>query len=370
MKKLLNTLEIGSFMFYIMRCSFIGITINNLIYIANQDSYLSIILGFIIGFIPLFLYYYLFNYNPNINIIELIEKLLGRNLGKLINLLMSIFVLFFSTIIYWNFTTFITSQYLSNTPSMAISILFVFPTIYLLSKGIFVIARSSVIMFYICIILTLLPFIGLFFQVNFDNFLPFFYNGPIPILKGSFIYISNNILPIFLLLIIPKKMIRNDDKLINRLLFIYIITSIILFILFFITLGIFGVKLAKIFQYPEFHLLKRVSLFGFIQRIESTLSIQWILDLFMSNILALYYFLESTKITFHIKNERTYQILLVISSIFVMISSNFIFSNNTVGSSFLMYRFSFLIYLFFFLIPFFLVIIAHIKRKKLKIKTQ
>lgn len=362
MKKMLSSLEVGTFLFYIMRCFFIGITINNVIYIANQDSYLSIIIGFILGFIPLFLFYYLSKYNDTLNIVQLIEKLLGKTWGKLINIILSIFVLFLSIIIYWNFTTFITSQYLTNTPPLAVGIVFLVPTIYLLSKGLLVIAKSSVIMFYICIILSILPLIGLFFQVNLNHFLPFLNHGFPPILKGTFFYLSNNILPIFLLLIIPRNMIHDQKKLPKKLLLFYIVTTILLFLLFFLTLGIFDVNLSKMFHYPEFHLLKRVSLFGFIQRIEGTLSIQWILDLFMSNILTLYYFLESTKITFRLKRQKTYQIMIILASIFVTLASNSIFNNNTIGTTFLMYQFPFLIYCFFFILPFFLVLIAHYKK--------
>ncbi len=363
MKTKLSCLEMSTFMFYIMRCFFIGITINNIVYIANQDSYLSIIIGFLIGFIPLLLFYYLSSYKKELNIVELIEHLLGPYLGKGINLILSVFILFLSTIIYWNFTTFIASQYLSDTPALAISFIFLFPTIYLLNKGIYVIAKSSVMMFYICIVLTLLPFIGLFFQLDMDNFLPFLYQGPTPVLKGSFIYLTNNVLPIFLLLIIPKEMVEEHRKLPKNLILFYIMTTILLFILFFLTLGIFGVNLTKFFQYPEFHLLKRASLFGFIQRIESTLSIQWILDLFMCNIIALYYVVESMRITFHIQSKKIYQIILITVSLFVSIASNHVFKNNTIGAEFLMFPFSFLLYLFFFLIPFFLILIAHMKRK-------
>ena len=44
----------------------------------------------------------------------------------------------------------------------------------------------------------------------------------------------------------------------------------------FLVMSVFGVELATLYQYPEFQILRRVSLGGFIERVESTLSIQWI----------------------------------------------------------------------------------------------
>ena len=364
MKKMLSSFEISTLMFYVMRCSFIGITINNLIYIAKQDSYISILFGFIIGFIPLFLFFYLSKYRSDLNFVELVELVVGKKIGKVLNILFSIFILLFSTIAYWNLINFITSQYLSNTPAIAISIVFLLPTIYLLSKGIVVIAKSSIIIFYICIFLSLLPLIGLFFQTNLDNLLPFMNNGSIPILKGSYIYIANNILPICLLLIIPRDMVYDENKFQKKLVLFYCITSLLLFILFFLTLSIFGVKLAKMYQYPEFHLLKKVSLIGFIQRTESTLSIQWILDIFMSNILALYFFCQSIKTTFQIKNDKIYNIIIITTSIFVALMSNYIFKNNTIGIEFLKFKLPILSNIFFFFFPLLIAFITWIKKIK------
>lgn len=351
MKRVLNSFEVSTFAFYLMRCSFVGVTINNLILVAKQNSYISIIIGFIIGFIPLLILLYLMNVKKDFSFPQLVEYHFGNFSGRIINIAILIFVLFLSIIIYWNLTNLINSQYLSLTPALMIGLVFLVPTIYLLSKGIIVIAKSSVIFFYIAIILFFIPFLGLIFQIDISNLLPFFNDGINPILDGSYQYIANNVLPLFLLMSIPKNMIKDDKSFNKRVIWIYCFVCFALFSILFLTITVFGVKLSVIYQYPEFHLLKHVSLIGFIQRIESTLSIQWILDLFMANLLALYYFTETVNNIFNVKSDKIKKIIIYTTSTFILIASNYVFANNTIGSDFLKNTLPTLLYIFFLAIP-------------------
>lgn len=367
MKKLLSSLEICTFSYFIMRCAFVGITINNLILIAKQDSYISIIFGFILGFIPLLLFLYIMDYRKNYNFPELITHLFGKVIGKGINILLCIFMMSLSIIIFWNLTNLINSQYLSKTPAIVVGTVFFFPTIYLLFKGPSVIGKSSVILFYFSIILCVLPFIGLIFQINIGNIFPILDEGLIPVLKGTHQYLANNILPIFLIMSFPKDMIHDQKKFNKRIIITYCIVGFILFSTFFLTLSIFGVKLATLYQYPEFHLLKRVSIIGFIQRIESTLSIQWIFDLFMTNLFTLYFLHTSIENIFHITKTNMKNLIIFILTFFTLIVSNYVFNNNTIGTIFLKNIFPSFLTIFFFLLP--IIVFIRILMDKQKNKT-
>lgn len=366
MRKLLSNLEMSSFSYFIMRCAFIGISMNNLILITQQDSCISILLGFVIGFIPLFLFLSIMDYRRDYNFSELINHLFGKTLGKCINIILSLFLILLSIIIFWDLTNLITSQYLSKTPAFVVGIVFFIPTVYLLLKGIAVIGKSSTILFFISLILFLIPFFGLFFQVKFSHLFPILNQGVTPILKGTHQYIANNILPLFLILAIPKDMIKDQKKFNKNMILSYTLINLTLFCILFFTLTVFGVELANLYQYPEFHLLKRVSIGGFVQRIESTLSIQWIFDLFMTNLLTLYFLHTTLETTFHITKTKKKNIIIFIVSLICLIASNYIFSNNTIGTEFLKNTFPSLLTIFFFLLP--LAIILRIKMDKQKIE--
>ena len=351
MKKLLSSFEICVFAYFIMRGFFVGITINNLILTTKQDGYISIIVGFIIGLIPLLLYLYLINYNHQYNFIDILNAEFEKKVGKIITIFLGLFCLLFSTISFWNLTNLINSQYLANTPTFFIGLIFFIPMIYILSQNINIIGRSSCIFFYFSIILWIIPFLGLIFQIKLINILPLLENGIKPILGGTYQYITNNIFSLFLLTIFPKDIISDKNNVNKRLILSYCLINLILFLTFFTTLSIFGVKLATIYQYPEFHLLKRVSIGGFVQRIESALSIQWIFDMFITSVLSLYYFNNIVLKIFNAHTKKFQTIALLISAISVLIISNYIFSNNTISSIFLRTIFPICITIFFFIIP-------------------
>ncbi len=363
--KIINTFEISSLIYFIMRYSLVGITINNLILLSKQDSYISLIIGFVLGFIPIKLYMYIMDYNIGLNFPELIKSKFNKFTANIINTIFIIFIFIFSVTIFWNLTNLINSQYLSLTPKLFIGIVFLLPTVYLLLKDIPVIAKSVVIFFYISLILTIIPFLGLISEVELNNFLPLLNNPISNILNGSYQYLTFNVIPLFLLTIIPKDSVKDYKRLNKRFYKCYLLFSIITFSFLFLTIGIFGEKLAQLYQYPEFHLLKHVSIAGFFQRLESTLSIQWIFDIFTINLLCIYYILTTINCTFNIKKDKFKTYLVYIIPLASLIISLYIFPNNTSGNKFFLETFSTLLFIFMFAIP--LIIIFIIKFKDLKL---
>ena len=92
----INKSEMGALTFFLVRAFYIGITLNNLINIAKQDSYVSIIIGFIIGFLPLIIIYYIFNYEPNLSLPKKNIKLFGNILGTIINIVIDYIICAYS----------------------------------------------------------------------------------------------------------------------------------------------------------------------------------------------------------------------------------------------------------------------------------
>lgn len=306
----INKSEMGALTFFLVRAFFIGITLNNLINIARQDSYISMIISFILGFIPLLLIYYIFNYEPSLSLPKKNIKLFGNILGTIINIVIIWFTFFIILILFSNLVTFIFSQYLNKTPKLVISIVFICTILYVLLHDIKTICRTAMILFFFTIFLYLLSLIGLFSEISINNFKPFFENSYINLFKGSYSFITYNILPLYLLLIIPKNDI--DNKYFFKNITIgYIIGFISLFLVLVTTIGIFGIKLCNLYEYPELQVLKYVSLIGVSARIDGILIIQWIFDLLIFMIMGMYFILETTKTMFKV-NKHVYSIILAI----------------------------------------------------------
>lgn len=362
MKKKLSTLQICAIAYFIILCNNLGITTYNLFHYTRQDSLISIIVGTILGFIPLLLYLKIMDYKPNLNLFEKIEESLPKPVAIIVNLIITATISYIITLFFYNMINFVASQYLSRTPSFIISIAFIPPIIYILGKGITVIGRTTFILLFLSIILLSLTIFGLIWQIDIQNIFPILENGLKTPLINSLIYVCYNIIPLILLTVIPKDYIIDKEKFNKRMIITYLIANSIMLIVFFLILAILGPNLANLYQYPEYDLLKKVSLIGFVERTESTVSLRWIFYTFIMIVMGIYFITMYIKHTFKLKNKIINKILHYTLTITIVILSNFLFKNNVVANLFIYKKLSFIIGITLLLIP----LLVSIKMKKAK----
>ena len=327
MKKL-SSLQFCAIEYFLILANNVGLTTYILFNNAKQDGIISIILGAIIGIIPLMIYIKIINTKPELNIFEKIEDKF-KNTGKIISLILTLGISFFIAINYNNLIDFISSQYLSETPQIIIALSFLPAVIYLIQKGTTVIGRTVFILLIISSSLVFLTILGLIWQIKIDNILPILENGIKKPLTCSLIYIIYNITPLFLLTVIPKNEIIDKEKLNKRMILTYIIANIVILIIFFITLSVLGTNLANLYQYPEYDVLKKVSLIGFIERIESMISLRWTFYVFTVTVIGILFISKYIKHIFKIKNEKTNKKIIFIISIIIVLWGKFIFQNSS-----------------------------------------
>jgi hypothetical protein len=274
MKKITN-LEIGTITYFLIRSCLFSICFNTLIQVSKQDSYISIIIGAIIGIIPLSVFYLLFNYEPSLNIFQKIKVLLGKYLGSIVNIILVLLIFSISVILFNDLITFIRYQYLDNTPIFIISIAFGLVIYYTLIKGINSILRASSIFFFMCIILFIISISGLIFKIDISNYTPSLINN---YYRGSFLCLSYNLLPMILLLQIPKERIVQNSKSFKFIIVFYLIAILSVVMTLLSVIGIFGWKLSLLYNYPEFQILKYVYFKGLSSKLDSILYLQCLFD--------------------------------------------------------------------------------------------
>lgn len=349
---------------FMMFSCFLGIGAESCLKIAGIDYWMIPLISTILGIPLLLMYVYLFNHSDNLNINELNESLFGKKLGKIFNLILLLFVISFNLITFWNMTSFVTSQYLYNTPSWFITIIFIITSLYIISKGPRIMFRATFMLFYIAIILYLISALGLFSQIKITNIEPILENGITPVFKGLYNYIAYMILPIFFILIIPKKEIE-DKKLSKYMIVTYFITNLLIFIIMFFVVAVFGIELTELYQYPSYHILKRVFIGGFIERMENTLSIQWIIVLFIPTLFSHYYTARTLKDVFHMKDK-----LALVMITIIMYFSQYIFKNNTLSEMFFTRIYPIIMGIFLIGIPLIMFIRLFYKKKIQKVSFQ
>lgn len=351
MNKKLTMPQICCLYYFVLRAGFLGVTSSNILHLAKQDGWISIIIGILLGLIPLLLFLYIQSHHPDDSIFQITKNLFGMIIGKIINGLLVLGVAIGVTVIFYNLITFISSQYLNQTPTLAIAIMFLIAIIYILSKGIIVIARTHVVLLYFGIILFLLAFLGLIGESTISNVKPFLEFGWSPIFKGALSFIAFNVLPLFILSSIPKNKIANNQHYNRNIIITYLLSSITLFITLYLIISIFGPHLALLYQYPEFHLLKLISLAGLISRVEGIIALHWLFDLFAFIVMGIYFMIEYAKTDWALKEKDSnfLMIILCIILVFVVIHT---FKNNTIANWITLHISPMILFFFFFLIPF------------------
>ena len=360
MKKL-STLQFCAIEYFLILANNVGLTTYILFNNAKQDGLISIILGTLIGLIPLSIYLKIINTKPELNIFEKIEDKFKT--GKIINLILTLGISFLIAINYNNLINFISSQYLSKTPQIIISLSFLPAIIYILNKGTTVIGRTIFILLIISISLLLLTILGLVWQIKIDNLLPILEHGIKNPLICSLIYTTFNTTPLFLLTVIPKNDILDKEKLNKRIIITYILGNLVVLIIFFLTLSVLGTNLANLYQYPEYDVLKKISLIGFIERTESIISLRWTFYVFTVTIMGILFISKYIKHTLKIKNKKTNKKITLIVSTIIVLWGKFIFQESSKFNKFTYTKLPIISALFLILIP--LLITKKVKNKSL-----
>ena len=354
----ISSFEYNTLIWFVMRAGYIGLSLSNVLNITKQDSYLGGFIALILGLIPLGIFIYLRNYDKEKNIGQLNIYLFNK-FGKVINLLLIIGALIFVQIAFIDLVYFINSQFLFKTKYIFIAIAFIIPVIYAIYKGINAISKTSLLMFYFVIFIILCIILGVFRGIDLNNLKPFLESTPNDLIHVSLIIIAYNILPIFFLTAIPQKDITNYSP--KKTLLFYILALLTLINASFLTISIFGVNLSLLYEYPEFHVLKKVEMGDFVDRVESIFSLEWIIALVLLVIIIMYFIKEIIEATFKTK-EKTNRIIIFIFCLLIVIAGPHIFTTNATAHVFLKDPMLYIMFTFFLLIPLIIMIKAILKK--------
>ncbi len=327
-------LGVSSFVFPLIYSCFLGMASYNIFSVAKVDAYISVALGCIIGIIPFFLIMYILRNSGGEDIIDLNLSLFGNVIGTIINVILNIALILFATLILYNLALFLDTQYIPDTSSLYVKILLITVVIYAASKSIATISRIGQTIFIVNLGLFLLSCIGIISEFDYNNLLPIVSNGTKPIIVGGLEYVVFGVLPLFLLTIIPTKLVKNKEHIVRNSTIMYVISSIIVFLIFLIIMGVLGYEVVSIYKYPEYMVLKKFSLFDIIERIENTLALQNVFSMFIFLTLIVYICSKSIKkVT---KNLKSQELIPTLLGILIVVLSNYIFENSSFATEFIL----------------------------------
>ena len=357
--KKVNSLQVSCLITFILVSTITGIGMTNIIKITGRDAYLSVLVAGILGIIPFTIILRVNDKDNDLTISEIVNKIFGKYLGLVVNLILDILVIIIGIVTMYSISNFIISQFLSDTPVMSINIVLGVVIWYGAIKGFEVVSRTGVILLIFTLILFIFSSGTLIPQIEIDNIKPFLEEGIGKPIQAGIILFLTNVVPILILLIIPRSKITDKEKYNKYLIIFYILGFSMAFITTFLTISIMGINLASIHQYPKYAVLKKISLFGFLDRIENIISIKWIFRCFMMLSVVVYYISNS------IKKDNNSKILSFVIVTIIVVGSLWYFKNNTMFNEFILNKYPY-INLVLFVLMTIIGVVWIIKRKKVR----
>ncbi|BFH63140.1 GerAB/ArcD/ProY family transporter [Paenibacillus azoreducens] len=258
-------------------------------FMASQDAWMASLIGVPAGVLVLWLMLRVSFLYPDKTLIEISRLVLGKWLGTFVSLWYLFFFFMLCSYVIREVADFMSSQIFMNTPIPIIYLLFLLLMVYAAQAGLESIGRSSEVvlpiflLFVIGFICFLLP------QSNGHYLKPFLENGAVPVLHGalfSAIYPFAELI-IFLMVI---SSVKRSPHFRRDVLLAAAGGGLILSLIVLVSWLVIGSNLTVSSTYPTFTLAQKINIGNFLQRIESTIAIAWLMSSFYKAVICYYSF--------------------------------------------------------------------------------
>lgn len=312
----------------LLAAPFIGVGTYMMYNAASNDSYIAAIIGTVTSILPLAMLLLIKKWGREKNILELNTYLFGKIFGNILNVILNLSYFFSAIVIFYNMVSFFNLHFLPDTDAMYIEILLLVAISYAVSKSSNIISKISQMIFILDLIFLAISPIGFLDEFEVSRIFPVMKNGTGPVIEASLKYFLMSAFPIFLVTIIPTSKIYSDKNNNRKIIFTYFLAHFCLIFVTFATIITMGEELLPLYRFPEYNGLKGFSLFNIIERIENTLSLQFLFCMFIFIVMCMHFNIKSiTKVLKGNDSARKNEILSYILSILILVVTNIIFKS-------------------------------------------
>lgn len=324
---------------------------------ADQDAWLSLLLGSPIVALNVFLMIKLASRFPRENFFEYNKKIWGNSIAFVITVSYILYWILFLTILVSD--TAYTNRYffLQRTPAVVPMVLLGVGAAWLVLYGLTALIRSFQIFFlFMAVPLLMIPVFSIT-SMDYSNFLPVLKNGPLPVLKGA-LYFCGALQGLELILFLSP-FLTNVRKAVKPAILGASMIVGMNFLLVLVVIGIFEAVNAKFSVYPLYDAITLIELPGFpVERFELFLTFPWIIGIFTT--LCLFIYLVSYGIVQLFGLQRR---LVVFAVTLLVISLSYIFPDfAVVGKA--RELLPYLSLVFIYLIPGLTLLVANLRSKR------
>ena len=134
---------------------------NDVMATAKQDGWISVLLGAVYPLLIMFLSVYILKNNPGVNILSISRNFFGKTIGNILNLLFAFQFAFYCTAVTAGCSNILRLYVVSFLEPIKIFILIFVIAAYASSRGLKVVARVNEIVFYLTVLIVILPIMAL-----------------------------------------------------------------------------------------------------------------------------------------------------------------------------------------------------------------
>lgn len=247
---------------------------------AKNDMWISVMLALFISAPTLMIYARILSRYPGKDLYDILEEVFGKYLGRIFSLAFIWFSFHLGALVLRNFGEFMNTVGLPETPIIVPIIMFAFTCALGVKSGIETLAKcSDLFIVGVFSLLFLLAFLTVP-NMRSENLLPIMYNGFKPVLQGAFSAFSFPFgeLVVFMMVFDSLKTPNSSYKV--YLMSLAIGGLIVLFIAIRNIMVLGGDTLGSVY-FPSYAAISRVNIGNFLQRLEISVSIVFILSGFI-----------------------------------------------------------------------------------------
>jgi len=212
---------------------------------------------------------------------EIIEDIFGTAVGKTVMVLLIIFLTFQLVIIIYNYADKFVSTAYTQYNQLIFVVVMLFTVAYINRKsGISVLARMCEILSAVIVFVFLFLAILSLKEVKISNITPISYLDIFPAFKANLIIMSNWSYLIYIFLL--SNYINNKEKIKKVCSLTILLLAFITIILLVTGIGILGASTIELSPVPYITMVKQISAFGFIERLEAFVLSLWIFSDFVA----------------------------------------------------------------------------------------
>lgn len=330
---------------------------------AQKDSWIAVIIGTITSIIITNILLVLALRYPDKTLIQYSCDILGKPLGKVIGFLYIYHFLFVAWAVTRELGEIFVTSFNPNAPELLFSIVVIVFAAYAVLSGIEVIARVNEIFFPIGMFVLVFIAILNIPNLNFKNFLPVFYEGYKPSLKGGILIQAWMIETVILLQFIPFTEYKQKTRKYLTLSLVALSISLEVGVL---TIAVFG-KLTSKLLFPALEYVRYARLGPYIQNLDISIMVVWIAGMFIKIAVSYYAGVLGLSQLFGFKSYKQMIIPAGILIVSLSIASAKMLVNLI---HFLHYIFPFYSFTLSFIIPVFLLIVSFFRGKSDQPKTE